>query len=90
MESLDPLHDLCLEIDQFLEHSDVGFFDGHEIAMDLSDGSLYFYGPNAETLFKTIKPRLENVEFLRGAEAILSFGSVSDENYKVIEVPIGE
>ncbi len=33
------------------------------------------YGPNADTLYKTIHPILTRVDFLQGAEAVLRYGS---------------
>ncbi len=74
MESLDPLFELCDKLDKVIEAAAVGEFDGHEIAMDGSDGSLYMYGPNAETLFKVIKPTLDKIPFIKGAIAKLRFG----------------
>ena len=86
-DSLDPLHKLSKKLIKVIEKQQAGFFDGHEIAMDLSDGSLYMYGANAEELYKTVKPILDEVDFLKGAVATLRFGSV-DSDAKVIEVKI--
>ncbi|MGD1848420.1 MAG: hypothetical protein ACFB10_23765 [Salibacteraceae bacterium] len=74
--SLKAVYDLYNTFDALLEARSTGYYDGHELAMDDSHGSLYFYGPNAETLFKRIKPTLESIEFLQGAEATLRFGPV--------------
>ncbi len=60
----------------------------HEINMDMSDGTLYMYGPDAESLFKIVKPILEQTDFTRGAWAILRFGAVNDENASVLEIQI--
>ena len=55
--------------------------------MDNSDGYLYMYGPNAETLFKAIKPTLEDSNFMKGAQVYLRFGPL-EKGTKDIEVEI--
>jgi hypothetical protein len=71
---LDPLHDLEKKLDKVIKEKGIGVYDGHEVAVDLSDGFLYMYGLNAEELFKTVKPILEQTDFTRGAMARLRFG----------------
>jgi hypothetical protein len=61
----------------------VGFYDGHEINLDLSDGSLYMYGFSAEELFKAVKPTLEETDFTRAALAVLRFGAPDDGNNEI-------
>ncbi|MDF2435861.1 MAG: hypothetical protein K0Q95_237 [Bacteroidota bacterium] len=73
------LHDLEEKLRVVLDGLDVGEWDGHDLAWDNTDGSLYFYGPNAETLFKAIKPTLEATEFLIGATANLRFGPLGQQ-----------
>jgi hypothetical protein len=73
-DDFDPLHNLDDELSKVIREQGVGEYDGHEIAMDLTDGSLYMYGPNAGELFKAVKPILEQTDFTRGAVAILRFG----------------
>lgn len=87
INSLDPLHVLGYKLEDILRTSNVGEFDGHEIAMDDSDGFLYLYGPNAETLFKTIKTTLEETSFMKGAIATLRFGPPED-GVKEIDVEL--
>lgn len=87
MESLDPLFELCDKLENVIEAAAVGEFDGHEIAMDGSDGSLYMYGPNAETLFKTVKPTLDEVPFIKGAIAKLRFGP-PEEGVREIDIKL--
>jgi hypothetical protein len=83
MESLDPLFELCDKLERVIEESAVGEFDGHEIAVDGSDGSLYMYGPNAETLFKAVKPALDETAFIKGGVAKLRFGPVGENAYEI-------
>lgn len=78
IDELDPLHQLEMELTKLISEKGVGVYDGHEIAMDSSDGFLYMYGPNAETLFKAVLPVLERTEFMKGAIAKLRFGPPED------------
>ena len=87
IEELEPIHQLGDELEIIISENNVGEYDGHEIAMDYSDGSLYMYGPNAENLYKSIKSTLEETEFLKGAVAKLRFGP-SEDGVKEIEVKI--
>ena len=52
----------------------VGEYDGHEVADDGSDGFFYMYGPDAEALFRVIRPLLVGFPFMRGAKVTLRFG----------------
>lgn len=87
IDSLDPLHQLGRKLDRIIKAKNVGEYDGHEIAMDSSHGFLYLYGPNAETLFKTVLPTLQATDFMTGASATLRFGPPTSDA-KLIEVEI--
>ncbi|MFL5765999.1 MAG: hypothetical protein ACJ77K_18790 [Bacteroidia bacterium] len=89
LDDLSYLHSLEDKLDSVLGDLNVGDCDGHEIATDLSDGLLYLYGSNAESLFKAIKPTLESTDFLVGAKAKLRFGPPED-GVKEIEIIIGD
>jgi len=78
VKTLPPLHELASKLENALSGKAVGDYDGHEIATDYSDGFLYLYGPNAETLFKEIKGTLESADFMTGAVAKLRFGPPED------------
>lgn len=56
-----------------MEKNNLGIYDGHEIALDNTDGSFHMYGPSAEAIYIAIKPTLEQTDFMRGAEARLKF-----------------
>ena len=86
-DDLDPLHDLEKKLEKIIKEKGVGEYDGHEIAVDMSDGFLYMYGVNAEELFKTVKPILEQTDFTRGALARLRFGG-PEPGAKEIEIEI--
>jgi len=65
-----------------------GIYDGHEIAEDGSDVSLYMSGPDAEALHRVISPILAETPFLRGAKVTLWFGPRKRGTQKrVIELP---
>jgi hypothetical protein len=76
-EDLVPLHDLEELLRKAIEDTSTGIYDGHEIAIDDSDGYLYMYGPNAENLFKAVRPILNKCDFMKGAVATLRFGPPS-------------
>jgi len=86
-QELQPLYDLEDKIEEILSKSKVGILDGHEIAVDASDGFLYMYGQNTETLFKKIKPTLESCYFMKRAIVKLRFGPAKN-GVKEIEVEI--
>lgn len=71
-----------------LEKAGAGDFDGNDMAIDGSDGFLYMYGLDADALFKTVKPILETVDFMKGATAKLRYGPLEDGTREV-EVAIG-
>jgi len=84
-EELDPLHQLESKLRIALFHSGMGELDGHEIAMDATDGFLYLYGPSAEALFKSIRPLLLETPFMKKAEVYLRFGDIDDPGVTDIE-----
>jgi hypothetical protein len=73
-ESLDDLFELESRLETMVDEAGVGELDGNEMAMDLSDGSLYLYGPDADVLFQTVLPTLEAVPFMQDAVATLRYG----------------
>jgi hypothetical protein len=74
LEEDEPFYELSEKLEKIVDENKLGIYDGHEIAMDNSDGSYYIYGPNAEAIFKAIKPLLESTPFMRGGTAVLTFG----------------
>jgi hypothetical protein len=87
LPDLSALHELEDLLERTLEEQNAGECDGHEIATDLSDGFIYLYGPNAENLFKAVKPILESTAFMNGATATLRFGP-PEEGIKEIDIKI--
>jgi hypothetical protein len=86
-DDLEPLHELERKLEEEIKEKNVGEYDGHEIAVDMSDGFLYMYGPNAENLFKAIKHTLEETDFTKGSLATLRFGRPGSDAQE-IEVEI--
>jgi hypothetical protein len=64
MEHMYKLRD---QLENIMEKNNLGEYDGHEIATDYSDGFIYMYGQNAETLFKGVKSTLKKTGFLNEA-----------------------
>jgi hypothetical protein len=77
-DSLAPLHDLEEQLEAAIAEAGVGEFDGNEIAVDLSDGSLYMYGPDADALFAVARPLLTVAGCFRTARATLRYGPPED------------
>jgi hypothetical protein len=88
-EELDELFELDKKLDKAITEQGVGRYDWHEINMDMSDGTLYMYGPNAENLFKAVKPILQQTDFTKRALAVLRFGGFED-GVKQIEVYVDQ
>ncbi len=76
--SPDPLFALEERLRDAIDAACVGEFDGSELASDLSNGTLYMYGPDADALFKVIRPLLAEAECFRTAAATLRFGPPAD------------
>ncbi len=86
-EELDALYELDEKLENAIRDAGVGKHEYHEINMDMSDGTLFMYGPNAEELFKVAKPILEKTDFCQGAWAVLRFGD-SEEDTSELEIQI--
>ena len=83
IDRLEPIHELGAKLRTILCDENIGEYDGHELAMDDSHGSLYMYGPNAERLFKAVKTTLEATDFLKGATANLRFGPIGKDTPEI-------
>jgi hypothetical protein len=58
LDPLDALLALQGQLAQAIERAGLGEVDGHEIALDDSEGSLYTYGPDAKAMLKAALPVL--------------------------------
>lgn len=75
---LEPLFTLEAQLESAITAAQVGEYDGNEVAVDGSDGTLYMYGPDADKLFTAIRPVLETCSFMKGAVVTLRFGPPED------------
>lgn len=75
---LDDLHQLEALLETAIETAGVGEYDGHDIAVDLSDGVLYMYGPDADALFAAVQVLLVEADCLQDAKATLRYGPPED------------
>ena len=75
---LSPLHELEDKLTDAIELAAVGEFDGNEIAMDGSDGTLYMYGPSADRLFDVVRPVLASADCIHNAVATIRYGPPED------------
>ena len=85
---LSRLFELENKLEATIEEAKVGEHDGNDVAVDGSDGYLYMYGTNADTLFEVVRPILEATEFMKGAKAKLWYGPPAD-GVREVEVEIG-
>lgn len=76
--NLDPLFELGDQLEEILKGGEAGAYDGHEIAVDGSDGLLYLYGPDADVLFNAIKATLMASTAIKNAIATLRYGPPED------------
>jgi len=74
LEEDESFYELSDKLRTEVDESGLGEYDGHEIAMDNSDGSFYMYGPDAKKLYEVIKKTIEKTPFMEGAHVILRFG----------------
>jgi hypothetical protein len=75
---LTRLYALEDELEQKLADGSVGEYDGHEIAVDGSDGTFYLYGPDARRVYEEVKDILTKSSFMNGAEVTLRYGPPED------------
>lgn len=84
----DELYTVGMRLSKFIEEHRLGVYDFHEVAMNGTHGTLFMYGTDAEKLFKGVLPILRIPAFLKGATAVLRFGSYKDQDAKEIEVEL--
>ena len=76
---LSALFDAEDKLTEVIEKAQAGELDGHEVAVDGSDGVFYMYGPDADVLFKAIEPTLKEISFMQGAEITKRYGEPDDD-----------
>jgi hypothetical protein len=75
---LSKLFELEDQLVAAISDANVGEYDGNQIAVDGSDGTLYMYGPDADRLFEAVKPILEGTSFMKGAKVTRRYGPAED------------
>lgn len=70
---IDEIHAVDLRLYKEIPER-IGRHDGHIVTLeDDESGAFFTYGNNAEELFKTMKPILDEFDFLKNAEVHLVF-----------------
>ena len=78
VEDLDALIALQDRLAGVIEPANLGEVDGHEIAIDGSEGSLYVYGPDAKAMLTAALPVVCGSPLAAGGGVKLRYGSVYD------------
>jgi hypothetical protein len=78
LRSMEPLFDLEDKLTAAIDEADVGECDGHDVASDLSSGTLYMYGPSADALYEVIRPILLDSQVVKQATVLLRYGPPED------------
>lgn len=84
-----PDTNALFDLEKELEHlisPGVGEFDGDELAVDLSSGTLFFYGPDADRLWAAIEATVKRAAFMRGAKVKLRYGPPDPGVRQVIRI----
>ncbi|WP_420318716.1 hypothetical protein [Ekhidna sp.] len=84
INSLEPIHRLSEELRELLDSNENASFDGHEIAMDGSHGTLYFYCEDSQVLWEIIKPTLTSASLIKCKKAILRAGKSGEADKETI------
>ncbi|HMM19071.1 MAG TPA: hypothetical protein PKC47_16390 [Petrimonas sp.] len=83
-EGLEEIYALEEKMEEAVLQANAGEFDGDEFGE--GEGVLFFYGNDADTLFKTIEPTLKQSRFISGARIIKRYGPADDEDSKEIVI----
>lgn len=59
-DDINPLFTLSKELENILSSNNIGELDGNEVDTDLTEGTLFFYGDNAEQIKEAIQSTLLN------------------------------
>lgn len=76
---LKPLFALEAQLEEVLEKTGAGEFDGNEVATDDSDAYLYLYGPDADALLEAVRPTLLAADFMKRATATKVYGELGSD-----------
>ena len=72
-------HELGKEFEKIMRVKKLGFYDGFEVGFTTSEGCYFLFGPDAEAIFKALKPAIDACAVMRGARATLCFGQRQED-----------
>ncbi|MGB1126218.1 MAG: hypothetical protein ACPG4Q_13510 [Phycisphaeraceae bacterium] len=75
---LKRLHQTENRLRQAVDGHGLGEYDGHELNVNGTDGTLYMYGPDADAIFDAVKPILFEVDWLQNSRIKLRYGPPED------------
>ena len=78
LEEDEPFYELVEKLIVLVDESGLGYYDGHEMNLDNSDGSFYLYGPDAKKLYEVVRSTIEQKPFMAGANITLRLGPPED------------
>lgn len=87
---LGALFEVETRLEEVIAAADVGDYDGNEIAVDGSDGTLFMYGPDADALFAAVRETLLKSECLSNVRISLQYGPVDDDDVRRTEFALKE
>ena len=73
-------------MEKAISEAKAGEYDGNEIAVDGSDGSLFMYGPDADRLLEVIEPIIRASSFMKGAQVRRRYGGVKSGAREAISI----
>ncbi len=83
---LDRLFELEGQLEKAIFEAKVGEYDGNEIAVDGSDGSLYMYGPDADRLFAVVEPIVRGCPLMKGVRVKKRYGGAQSGACEAISI----
>ncbi|MEO1254202.1 MAG: hypothetical protein AAFY41_04830 [Bacteroidota bacterium] len=84
INSLEPVHRLSEQLNELVDSLDNAKFDGHEIAMDGSHGTLYLYCDDARKLIDVIIPTLKSADLLKCTKAVLRLSKLEEQAEEIV------
>jgi hypothetical protein len=70
------------KLQERVDVSGVGDYDGNELATSGVDGYLYMYGPDADKLYAVAEPLLRSCALLKNATVTLVYGKLGDNSVR--------
>jgi hypothetical protein len=84
LEDISELYKLDSDLTDAISKANVGLYDGHEIAVDLSHSILFMFGPSADELLRIAEPILRKHVWPLGGECCRRYGPSSDPQSKEV------